>query len=61
MGSHMDVDAVDASGLTAAQDKELRIAGSENLKRVSTFKSELSPQRLLAFMEHKTVWHPIGL
>jgi acyl-CoA reductase-like NAD-dependent aldehyde dehydrogenase len=61
MGSHMDVDAVDASGLTGAQDKELRIVGSENLKRVSTFKSELSPQRLLTFMEHKTVWHPIGL
>ena len=61
MGSHMDVDAVDASGLTAAQDKELRIAGTENLKRVSTFKAETSPQRILAFMEQKTVWHPIGI
>ena len=61
MGSHMDVDAVDASGLTVAQDKELRIAGTENLKRVSTFKAETSPQRILAFMEQKTVWHPIGI
>ena len=61
MGSHMDVDAVDASGLTAAQDKELRIAGTENLKRISTFKAETSPQRILAFMEQKTVWHPIGI
>ncbi len=61
MGSHMDVDAVDASGLTAAQDKELRIAGTENLKRLSTFKAETSPQRILAFMEQKTVWHPIGI
>ena len=61
MGSHMDVDAVDASGLTVAQDKELRIAGTENLKRISTFKAETSPQRILAFMEQKTVWHPIGI
>jgi acyl-CoA reductase-like NAD-dependent aldehyde dehydrogenase len=61
MGSHMNVDAVDASGLTAAQDKELRIAGTENLKRISTFKAETSPQRILAFMEQKTVWHPIGI
>ena len=61
MGSHMDVDAVDASGLTVAQDKELRIAGTENLKRLSTFKAETSPQRILAFMEQKTVWHPIGI
>ena len=61
MCSHMDVDAVDASGLTVAQDKELRIAGTENLKRISTFKAETSPQRILAFMEQKTVWHPIGI
>ncbi len=61
MGSHMDVDAVDASGLTVAHDKELRIAGTENLKRISTFKAETSPQRILAFMEQKTVWHPIGI
>ncbi len=61
MGAHMDVDAIDTTGLSATQDKEARIAGAENLKRISAFKSDVSPQRILAFMEHKTVWHPIGL
>lgn len=61
MGSHMDVDGIDASGLTAALDKEVRVAGTDNLKRIFTFKGDVSPQRLLAFMENKTVWHPIGI
>ena len=60
-GSHMDIDGIDASGLTSAQEKELRIAGADNLKRISRFKQAQSPQRVLAFMEHKTVWHPIGI
>jgi len=61
IGSHMDIDGIDASGLTSAQEKELRIAGADNLKRISRFKQAQSPQRVLAFMEHKTVWHPIGI
>jgi acyl-CoA reductase-like NAD-dependent aldehyde dehydrogenase len=61
IGSHMDIDGIDASGLTSAQEKELRIAGADNLKRISRFKQAQSPQRVLAFMEHKTLWHPIGI
>ncbi len=61
IGSHMDIDGVDASGLTKAQEKELRIAGADNLKRIHTFKEAQSPQRVLSFMENKTVWHPIGV
>lgn len=61
IGSHMDIDGVDASGLTAAQEKELRIAGADNLKRIFKFKEAQSPQRVLSFMENKTVWHPIGV
>jgi acyl-CoA reductase-like NAD-dependent aldehyde dehydrogenase len=61
IGSHMDIDGIDASGLTSAQEKELRIAGADNLKRISRFRQAQSPQRVLAFMEHKTVWHPIGI
>lgn len=61
IGSHMDIDGVDASGLTAAQEKDLRIAGAENLKRIFRFKEAQSPQRVLSFMENKTVWHPIGI
>ncbi len=61
IGSHMDIDGVDASGLNKAQEKELRIAGADNLKRIHTFKESASPQRVLSFMENKTVWHPIGV
>jgi acyl-CoA reductase-like NAD-dependent aldehyde dehydrogenase len=61
IGSHMDIDGVDASGLTAAQEKELRVAGADNLKRIFRFKDGQSPQRVLSFMENKTVWHPIGV
>ena len=61
IGSHMDIDGVDTSGLTTAQEKELRIAGADNLKRIFKFKEAQSPQRVLSFMENKTVWHPIGV
>jgi acyl-CoA reductase-like NAD-dependent aldehyde dehydrogenase len=60
-GSHMDIDGIDASGLSTAQEKELRIAGADNLKRIFSFKEAKSPQRVLSFMENKTVWHPIGV
>jgi acyl-CoA reductase-like NAD-dependent aldehyde dehydrogenase len=61
MASHMDVDAIDASGLSANQEKEARLEGVENLKRIFAFKGDQTPQRVLAFMENKTVWHPIGI
>ncbi|MEJ6761349.1 MAG: aldehyde dehydrogenase family protein [Candidatus Planktophila sp.] len=61
VGSHMDIDGVDASGLTASQEKNLRVAGADNLKRIFRFKESQSPARVLAFMENKTVWHPIGV
>ena len=60
-GSHMDIDGIDASGLTKAQEKELRISGADNLKRIHTFSQPRTPQRVLAYMENKTVWHPIGV
>jgi acyl-CoA reductase-like NAD-dependent aldehyde dehydrogenase len=60
-GSHMDIDGIDASGLSTAHEKDLRIAGADNLKRIFRFKEAKSPQRVLSFMENKTVWHPIGV
>jgi hypothetical protein len=45
--------------LTAYED--LRKEGAENLKRINRFASVKSPQRVLSFMENKTVWHPIGI
>jgi hypothetical protein len=61
MGSHMDVDAIDATGLSKELDKEVRFSGADNLKRIHQFSSSDTPQRMLAFMEYKTVWHPIGI
>ena len=59
--SHMDIDAMDATGLSKKQEVEARIAGAENLKRIHTFSQTKSAERILAFMENKTVWHPIGV
>lgn len=60
MASHMDIDGFDISGVGAKSQGALRIAGAENLKRIFTFTSA-DPGRILAFLENKTVWHPIGL
>ena len=60
MASHMDIDGFDISGLPAKLHGAMRIAGAENLKRIFSFKSA-DPGRILAFLENKTVWHPIGL
>jgi len=59
--SHMDIDAVDVTGLTPKQLKEVQIAGVPNLKRIRAFTNPKSPERILGFMETKTVWHPIGI
>ena len=60
MASHMDIDALDISGLPAKLRTEIKVAGAENLKRIHSFKAA-DPGRIIAFMEAKTVWHPIGL
>ena len=60
MASHMDIDGFDITGLPAKLHGAMRMAGAENLKRIYSFKSA-SPGRILAFLENKTVWHPIGL
>ena len=60
MASHMDIDGLDISGLPTKSHGAIRIAGAENLKRIFSFNSA-DPGRILAFLENKTVWHPIGL
>ncbi len=60
MASHMDIDGFDISGLATKAHGAVRIAGAENLKRIYSFNSA-DPGRILAFLEYKTVWHPIGL
>jgi acyl-CoA reductase-like NAD-dependent aldehyde dehydrogenase len=61
VASHMDIDGVDGSGLDNAKYENLKREGADNLKRIQRFKSEGSPQRIISFMENKTVWHPIGI
>ncbi len=60
LASHMEIDGLDISGADSKIEAELRIAGSENLKRIHRFSKTPTPHRMLAFMENKTVWHPIG-
>lgn len=59
MASHMDIDGFDITG--AKKVGELKVAAAENLKRVHSFAKIKSPQRILAYMEAKTVWHTIGI
>ena len=59
--SHMDIDGLDISGLDSKFIAEIKIAGAQNLKRIHSFTEVATPGRILAFMESKTVWHPIGV
>jgi acyl-CoA reductase-like NAD-dependent aldehyde dehydrogenase len=59
--SHMDIDGLDITGLDAKLITEIKVAGAQNLKRIHSFKEVPAPGRILAFMESKTVWHPIGI
>ncbi|MDP1719711.1 MAG: aldehyde dehydrogenase family protein [Candidatus Nanopelagicaceae bacterium] len=60
--SHMDIDALDVSGIEdPSLVADIKVAGAQNLKRIHAFTGHQSPQRILAFMEPKTIWHPIGV
>ena len=61
VGSHMEIDGVDVAGLNKKQEDEIKLVGADNLKRISRFASGNHPERILSFMEHKTIWHPIGI
>ena len=68
LASHMDVNAIDLTGVAdgeLATDLEASAAG--NLKRVVRppqaaldWSVEPGLDRMLAFLETKTVWHPVG-
>ena len=59
--SHMDIDGMDISGIDKKMRTALKEAGAENLKRIHHFDDAQTPTRIYAFMEAKTVWHPIGV
>ena len=66
LASHMDVNAIDVSGVCDAKlADELAVAATGNVKRVVRLPVEdwtMTPgiDRMLAYLETKTVWHPVG-
>ncbi|MCD6638394.1 MAG: aldehyde dehydrogenase family protein [Nocardioides sp.] len=68
LASHMDVNGIDLTGVTDVElATELEAAAAENLKRVrrpspdEDWLAEPGLERMTAFQETKTVWHPIGV
>jgi acyl-CoA reductase-like NAD-dependent aldehyde dehydrogenase len=69
LASHMDVDAIDLTGIAdAGLAAELEVAAADNLKRVlrpgrtpPDWAADPDVQRMLSFIETKTVWHPKGI
>ena len=72
LASHADVNALDLSGVVAeegpASAKDLEVAAAETLKRIvrpesPSYDWTTAPgtDRLLTFLETKTVWHPMGM
>jgi acyl-CoA reductase-like NAD-dependent aldehyde dehydrogenase len=63
LASHMDVNAIDVGGADAdGLRAELEAAAAENVKRVVRGRSDAqSLYDVSAFLELKTVWHPIGV
>jgi len=62
LASHMDVNAIDVAGCTADEVTEIEKAAADNVKRVVKHApGEMSPYLITAFMEMKTVWHPVGV
>jgi acyl-CoA reductase-like NAD-dependent aldehyde dehydrogenase len=61
LASHMDVNAIDLTGADGLRP-ELERAAAENVKRVvAGAPDSQSLYEISAFLELKTVWHPIGL
>ncbi|HYJ67175.1 MAG TPA: aldehyde dehydrogenase family protein [Nocardioidaceae bacterium] len=67
LASHMDVNAIDLTGIgNAVLARSLEQEAAENLKRVVRpalsidWTADPGIERMTAFLETKTVWHPIG-
>ncbi|MFJ8143029.1 aldehyde dehydrogenase family protein [Streptomyces sp. NPDC096013] len=65
LAAHQDVNAIDLAGADDVLAKELEIAAADNLKRVLRpqpvdYAETPGTDRLTAFLETKTVWHPTG-
>jgi hypothetical protein len=68
LAGHLDVNALDLTGVTDLEfAAELEEAAAQNLKRVRRplpdpdWTADPGLERIVAFLETKTVWHPIGI
>jgi len=74
LAAHMDVNAIDAWGVPAEMVAAVEEAAIENVKRVARAprgggeridwlddRAAQRPEWIAAFLEMKTVWHPIGV
>ena len=63
LAAHMDVNAIDAGGCSAEELAAVEEAAAANVKRVvgPDGGGTPGPHRAAAFMELKTVWHPVGV
>lgn len=68
LAAHQDVNAIDLTGAGTDLATELETAAADNLKRVlrpsrtgTDWTADPGTERLLAFLETKTVWHPTGV
>ncbi|MDA8318519.1 MAG: aldehyde dehydrogenase family protein [Actinomycetota bacterium] len=64
LAGHFDVNAIDLTGARADARAELERLAAANVKRVFAAEDDWAalptPRRMLAFLEIKTVWHPVG-
>jgi acyl-CoA reductase-like NAD-dependent aldehyde dehydrogenase len=67
LAGHMDVNAIDVTGVSDDLIPEVERLAAENVKRMhrapagDPFSADAqSPYEITALMEFKTVWHPIG-
>jgi acyl-CoA reductase-like NAD-dependent aldehyde dehydrogenase len=61
LAGHMDVNAIDLAGADG-QVEELERLAADNVKRVVRGSAdEQTPWEIAAFLELKTIWHPIGV
>jgi acyl-CoA reductase-like NAD-dependent aldehyde dehydrogenase len=69
LAEHLDVDALDLTGIAGRDVTAYEVAAAENVKRLlqapatepSWDTVPHGPRRILAFCETKTVWHPKGI
>jgi hypothetical protein len=69
LAGHMDVNALDVTGVPEPLRDDIERLAAENVKRIIRAEgpqadwladSAQSPYAVTAFMEMKTVWHPMG-